>query len=568
MQRRITTSYRTPLSTPLSMQIMIATLSLAIVSINEAHAFSIDSGNSDLKMSLDTTVRYNQGWRTSGRDKTLANNVNFDEGNYLFDKGDVILSRLDLFSEFDLNWQNQYGLRVSGAAWYDHNFPDESESAPGLEAQANYRNNRFSGRVSRYYAGPSAEFRDYFVWGNFNIGTTELNAKLGSFAWLPGEFLFGNGSSVSYGMSPNDGLLSDLSPGASAKETALPIGQFATTWQFNPELSLNFQYTYEFEPSRVSEGGTYFAVSDGGLRGPDFLAPGVQRRSSREGDNGDIAIGLRWSPDWALDSSFGVWYRKFDDKNASWANQVIVQNPFAPHARAVYAKDIELYGLTWNGVYQSISIGAEVNYRRNMPLNSTGTTFLAIGQPEPEDLDGARGETVHALLSGAITLNENALFDSGSIATQLDFTHLVKVTDREQFYNGSESEGGSVAGRCQDNELLRNCSTKNAASFSASFIPVWQQALPSVDVSFPIFATYGLYGNPAAAGAGIPPEDSYLVKLGPRLEYFAGTMKHQFDLAYTHRDGRTGKIGSNNAYSGLANLHDRDTLILTYQTAF
>lgn len=546
---------------------MLASLCLAIGSINQAQAFSIDSGNPDLTMSLDTTVRYNQGWRASGRDKALANNVNFDEGNYLFDKGEVILSRLDLFSEFDLNWQNRFGLRVSGAAWYDHNFPDQSESAPGLEARANYRNNQYSNVIDRYYAGPSAEFRDYFVWSNLSLGSTELNVKAGSFAWLPGEYLLGNGSSLSYSMTPNDGLLSDLSPGASAKETALPIGQLATTWQLLPELSVMFQYTYEFEPSRVSEGGTFFSVADGQLQGPDFLAPGVVRRDAIEGDNGDIAVGLRWSPAWAEDGSFGLWYRKFDDKFASWANQVIVLNPLAPYARAVYAKDIELFGLSWGGVWQSIGLGAEVNYRKNMPLNSTGQ-FIAIGQAEPDNLDGARGDTVHALISGAITINKNALFDSGSVAAQLDYMHLVDVTDNAQFFNASQSEGGSVAGRCTDKELLRNCSSKNAASIGVSFTPTWQQVLPSVDVSLPIFVNYGLYGNPAATNAGIAPQDSYLVKVGPRVEYFSGSHKHQLDLAYTHRDGRTGQIGGSNAYSGLAYLHDRDTLILTYQTAF
>ena len=553
---------RTSLSAP-----MAAGLCLAFGWANQAFAFGIDSGNPDLHMSLDTTVRYNQGWRVSGRDKDLANNVNFDEGNYLFDKGDVILSRLDLFSEFDLNWNNQYGMRVSGAAWYDHNFPDDSVSAPGLEKKANYQNNRFSGVVDRYYSGPSAEFRDYFAWGNFSVGSTDLNVRAGSFAWLPGEYLFGNGSSVSYSMTPNDGLLSDLSPGASAKETALPIGQIATTWQLIPELSVMLQYTYDFKPSRVSEGGTYFAVSDGALFGPDYLAPGVVRKDAREGDSGDVAVGLRWSPDWAEDSSFGLWYRKFDDKYASWANQVIVRNPTAPYARAVFAKDIELYGLTWNGVWKSAGLGAEINYRKNMPLNSTGQ-FIAIGKPEPDDLDGARGETMHALLSGAITLNKNAMFDNASIAAQLDYMHLVKVTDNKGFFNASESEGGSVTGRCADKELLRGCSTKNAASVSVAFTPVWQQVLPSVDMSLVTFLTYGLHGNPAAQNAGIPPEDSYLAKIGPRLEYFSGSMKHQFDLAYTVRNGRTGTLGGADAYSGLAYLHDRDTLILTYQTAF
>ncbi|MGP3792597.1 DUF1302 family protein, partial [Pseudomonas sp. B392_1p] len=206
----------------------------------------------------------------------------------------------------------------------------------------------------------------------------------------------------------------------------------------------------------------------------------------------------------------------------------------------------------------------------NMPLNSSHPVgaYIAVGQPEPSNLDGARGDTVHALLSGAVTLNKNAFFDNGSIAAQLDYMHLVKVTDQKDHFNASESEGGSVAGRCADKELLRNCSTKDALGFSVAFTPVWQQVLPSVDVSLVTFVTYGLYGNAAAAGAGIPPEDSYLAKIGPRVEYFSGNMKHQFDLAYTFRNGRTGTLGGADAYTGLAYLHDRDTLILTYQTAF
>lgn len=536
----------------------------------DVNAIDFDMTNPDFEARLDTTVRYNSGWRTSGRENGLVN-TNTDEGNYLFDKGDQVLSRVDIYSEFDLTYQGRYGARLSAAGWYDNNFPDKGESDPRFASQASYPNNRYSGYVDRYYQGPSAEFMDAFVWGNFNLGSTNLNVKAGRFAWLPGEFVFGNGGSVSYSMAPNDGMKSDLSPGASAKETALPIEQIGGIWQLTPQWSLMTQYTLEFRPSRISEGGTFFQVADVALEGPPRVNSLINRRDAHEGDNGDIAVGLKWQPDWADGDAFGLWYRRFDDKTASWNTQTVITGlagpiPTSGYARAVHAKDIELYGLTYNTLLDAWTVGAELNYRKNMPLLSTGS-FLALGgAPEP-DLEGARGNTLHALLSGIMTINKNSLFDSGALALQLDYTRLQSVTSNKARFNGRDSD---VAGRCQDHEVLRGCATRDALSLSSSFTPTWQQAFPSVDLSMPIVALYGIDGNAAAVGAGTLPEKSWLLRVGGRAEWLLGTHKHQFDLSYTTRDGMKDKLpgASTNSYSGLANLRDRDYVIFTYQTAF
>ena len=63
---------------------------------------------------------------------------------------------------------------------------------------------------------------------------------------------------------------------------------------------------------------------------------------------------------------------------------------------------------------------------------------------------------------------------------------------------------------------------------------------------------YGLKGNAAAVGAGTLPEGSYLFKPGIRVEYLKGAYKHQFDLAFTARGGKTGMLDNG---AGLSNPH-------------
>lgn len=553
----------------------VACISAAVAMAAPAAAFKIDTDSPDLELTLDTTLRYNSAVRTGERDPRLVSSPAVDEGNWLFDKNDVTLSRLDVYTEFDLNYRKNMGLRVSAAGWYDTNFPSKSVSAPRFAAVPNYARNDFTSYIDRYYKGPSAEFMDAFAWGNVDFGGTSLNVKAGRFAWLPGEFLFGNGGSVSYSMAPNDGRKSDLSPGASAKETALPLGQAAAIWQINNAFSLMGQYTAEFRSARISEGGTFWQVNDTALEGPPFIAnPTVPRGASFQGDKGDIALGLKWSPQALEGDSFGLWLRRFDDKNPSWLSQVAVAGNGARIGRAVYAKDIELIGLTYNALIGGWGTGVELNYRRKMPLNvksgfaystSPGTSLGLVNDP---GLEGPRGDTIHFLMSGALTINKNALFDSGSIALQFDAMNLQKITSGAALFNG---EGGNVA--CIDNPVLRGCSTRNAASIALSFTPVWQQVFPSTDISAPLFLTYGLKGNAAAVGAGITPEGSWLIRPGIRVEYLAGKYKHQFDLTFNARGGKTGTLftvpgGPQYFASGLANLRDRNYVNFTYQTAF
>jgi hypothetical protein len=540
-----------------------------------ALAFKINTGDADTTLSWDNTLRYNAAMRTKEQESALMRKFGIGGGDSLYGKNDLALSRLDLYSELDLNHKDLFGLRISAAAWYDHNFPD---SNPNVVTGSSYPGNQFNGYVKRYYQGPSGEFLDAFGWANAKLGETELNVKLGRLAWLPGEFLIANGNSLSYTMAPNDGQKGDLSPGASAKETAMPIAQLAAAWQLTPELTVLGQYTLEFRSSRISEGGTFFNTQgDTMLNGPTYVVPGtVPRAEAFEGKKGDVGLGIKWSPQWA-NGALSAWYRQFDDKNPSWPNQIFATAFVSPApgvtlpsgtARAVYAKDIKLVGLAYNTVIASWSTGFEINRRHDMPLASTGLYGTIPGATVNDPtMEGARGDTWHALMSAVQTLNKNALFDSGVLVLQLDYTRLSKITKNASFYNGAAS---GVANRCVNSEALRGCSTDNAWSAGVVFTPTWQQVFPSMDISLPVVALYGLSGTPAALNTSMLPEGSWLFKGGARLEWIVGSMKHQFDLAYTTRGGKTGVLPGQTAttYAGLANFRDRNYLSFTYQTGF
>src|ERR1700704_5234708 len=94
---------------------------MSSVLVQSAFAFEFETGNPDLKLRWDNTVRYTLADRVHGQSSNLINGpitTNQDDGDRSFNKG-VISNRLDLFSEFEVTYKNNFGARVSAAAWYD-----------------------------------------------------------------------------------------------------------------------------------------------------------------------------------------------------------------------------------------------------------------------------------------------------------------------------------------------------------------------------------------------------------------------------------------------------------------
>jgi len=124
-----------------------------------AQAFEVETGNPDLSVRWDNTVRMNYGVRAEARDNKIGSDARADEGDYSFNKGQAVAKRIDLLSELDVVWRKRHGFRLSGAGWFDDAYGNTSKSNPSaaLNGTPSYVNHEYSPTVKRLYHGPSGE---------------------------------------------------------------------------------------------------------------------------------------------------------------------------------------------------------------------------------------------------------------------------------------------------------------------------------------------------------------------------------------------------------------------------
>lgn len=547
-------------------------LSLALVGLfatASAHAIEIETDNPDLNVRFDNTVRYNVGQRIENRDPKIGNAPLSDEGTYSFDKNDVVSSRLDLLTELDVVYKGTMGFRVSAAGWYDDAHDGNSHSNPRLANISNYRNNRYSDYVNRYYGGPSGEILDAFVFGSFDLAdvTTRVKAGRHSLYWGESIFLGGNVHSVAYSQSGIDLQKGFSVPGSEAKELFRPLNQISTQTQLTNTLSVAAQYLFQWESARFSEGGTYLGAADATFYGPDrqFVTtvgtpPNVIPVFANRGpavnpsESGEYGVSARWSPEW-LDGTMGFYYRNFADK---LPQILLTQGAPAPRYNMVFADNIDLYGVSLSKNIAGVSVGAEMSYRHNTPLNTV--PFAPVGSvPARGETKGARGDTWHALINGVGSISKTPVFDSATWVTELTYSRWDKVTSGANFF---QAEGFAP---CNGRDKSDGCTTKDFVGLGAAFTPTWFQVFPGVDLSAPLNFSIGLMGNAPTVFGGNEDAGNYSVGLSADIQ-----QKYRVDLKYIDYMGRYKDNGQMvTAVNGLTTyLKDRGFISLTLKTTF
>lgn len=529
-----------------------------------AQAEAITTSNTDIEMRWDNTVRYNAGWRMEGSNPAFYKNPGYDETAGGGSRGDMIMNRLDLLSEFDFTYKEKYGFRVSGAAWTDGAYNGSSSTNPALTAGSNYRNGEYNSYAKRYIVGPSGEILDAFVFGRFDLGPTSLNVKLGKHNVYWGESLFSVGNGIAYSQGPVDTIKAATSPGVEAKETFLPQKQISAQWQLSNELSVAGYYAFEWNPYRLVPGGTYFATgdatrSDYATTSPVSIPNGEDIKPGRHGDYG---VNARWSPEW-MNGTVGLYYRKFDEKLPWGVTQLRAGSPLPTAVQLAFARGTELYGLSFTKNLSTLSLGAEMSYRKNTALNSNISAIPANGTNLTyEEAEGARGNTFHALVNGVYLLPETPLWQGGTLSAELNYSRLLSVTKNAQRYNGIDYACAATGG------VSTGCSTKNAWGTNISFTPAWTQALPGWDISMPATLAYQIKGNGAALGGGN--EGGLTWSLG-----IAGTLysRYDFSLRYVDSHGQyatnaAGVVTTTNGSSPNAVQNDHGWLSFTFKTTF
>jgi hypothetical protein len=535
-----------------------------------AGAFNIDTGNPDLKMRWDNQFRYNYGVRVHSQDQALLKNPNLDDGDRNFSKG-TVTNRLDILSDFDLQYKRNYGFRVSIAGWYDQRYNDPMDNN-SIGTSNNYKGGSqylgLSDRTKKYHMGPEAELMDAFVFGKVKLGEVPVNIKVGRHALYWGEsiFLSGHMNGISYSQMPLDLAKYYSTPGTEYKEFMRPLNQVSAQAQLTDTLSLSGQYFLQWEPSRYPEAGSYYGYDYLMRGGESYIYPGIgpiSHGNDIEPDGTkDWGVALHWSPT-ALQGKVGLYYRNFSDKypqlHFDWDNS----NYFAS-----YAQKIELYGVSFTRQILGVSVGMEYSYRRNMPLVNWGSNIYSgnpadlslayadKGLPGKGEVFTPRGNTHHAVLNIMTTANKTMLFDYADIMAEFTYARLDSVrsgatwfTDEEHNYTGNTIDHA----------------TRDAGGLQLYFQPKWYDVFgfPGMELSMPLTYYRGLFGNSVIQNGDAEGSGSWTAGLA--LDMF---QRYNLTLNFIRSFGKY-DVDQNGAASlfkgGGGAYEDRDWISLTFK---
>jgi hypothetical protein len=523
-----------------------------VLGLSAAQAVEIDVGNADLAIRWDNTARYNYMLRVESQDPNILNSANSDDGDRNFNKG-TVSNRIDLLSELDVVYKKSWGVRISGAGWYDAAARklDNTSVATSNHLVNGQQALGMSDTAKRYHQGLSGEILDAFVFGRADLGEMPLNFKLGRHTTFWGEALLSPIHSLSYGQAPLDLRKAAAVPGTEAKELFLPRNALSAQLQINPELSLAGQYFLDWAPFRIPEAGSYLGAGDMLQGGGEslILAPGVLFQHGTDvtpKKQGDWGLSARLRPDW-LDGTMGLYYRKTAD--------IQFQMHIAPATGQyylVYPSGIDVVGFSLAKNVAGVSVGAEVNYRKNMPLNSDAAVTMTA--PASGQTAGAVGDTWHAVINTLFSMGKTPLFDAASWITELQWNRWAKVRQGADLFKGRDDYTGV------------DKVTKDFVGLGVSFTPTWYQALPGVDLMLPLFYSVGLSGTSAVSGGGNKSAGNYSFGIGADVY-----QKYRFDLSYSDTFGPYRVDAASGAISSAANTamtKDRGFVSLTFKTTF
>ena len=604
--------------------IPLRAITLAIASalgaMGAAQAMEFNTGNEDLSVRWDNTVKLNYAHRVNKQSPAIINTIGFDDGDRNFNRGPVS-ERVDVLSEFDLVYKKSMGFRVSGSGWYDaayRSLDNDSVATSNHIGDGDKPALGLSNFTKRYFKGPSGELLDAFVFGSFELSGMPVNVKAGRHTVFWGEAVLNPLHSISYGQSSIDIGKQSAVPGTEAKELFRPRNQISAQLQATPELSFGAQYFFNWEGAHASEAGSYLGAQDYILNGGESLALTPGARLLRGNDikpekRGDYGFQSRWAPDWA-DATIGAYYRSTSDvlpqaiiapswnitgvfpavpggactaiggtqlpaavvgpnrcffNNGQGAASQILQGNMGRYY-AAYADDIKVYGLSLSKNVAGVSVGGELSYRQNMPLVSSNAglngIFLlpsALAAAVPGSVSSLPGDGDVPGARGSTLHAVLNFFNTFANTPAFDSANMI-VEFSWNRWNSVSQNADAFSGTNSYAGIDKP--TKNFYGVNVSFTPVWFQVFPGVDLSAPISFAEGLKGNSAVLYGGNMHSGSYSAGVG--ADFY---QRHRFDLKYIDYFGpyETNSVGAITSFNGTGSLlKDRGMVSLTYKTTF
>ncbi|MEH6669276.1 DUF1302 domain-containing protein [Halopseudomonas sp.] len=334
-----------------------------------------------------------------------------DDGRLNYEAGDVFSKIFRGVHDLGFTYGDS-GAFFRGKYWYDFATKDGSQDFYDIEDD---------GRPP-LVKGAGVALLDAFVYHNYTIGNNPGNVRLGRQVVSWGESTFIQNSINS--INPVD-VAAFRRPGAEIKEGLLPVEMLYVSQGLTDNLSMEAFYQLKWAPFAIDNCGTFFGsdtlatgctdrlvvagadypqgdtVRDsddlGALGNVDYI---VRARKDKEAsDDGQFGVAFRYFSPELNDSEFGFYFMNYHSRTpfySSIAGRVLGPNAVAPifgpgvfgTLQPVpgidgangpagyffeYPEDIRLYGMSFQTMVGPASVGGEISYRPNMPMQiSTG----------------------------------------------------------------------------------------------------------------------------------------------------------------------------------------------------
>lgn len=509
---------------PLASAVAIATGALFLAS--SAQAFEVDTGNPDLAMRFDNTVKLSTAYRLENADPKLVNSFgafglpkafNFNAGNDNFRNKGVASKRVDLLSEFDLVYQRRFGFRLSGAAWYDDVYHHASDARDPFNGQSPV--NQFPDRTQRV-AGSDAEVLDAFMFGSWDLGEQRLSARFGRHALQYGESLFFGDNGIARAQGPIDinKLLS--SPNAQFKEIIRPVPQVSAQLQVTPDVAIGGYVQFGWEADRLPPAGSYFSTANipwgsdqnevigipaGPLAGNHVLHPG---RDQKPSDDGQFGLQLKWR---VGETDLGFYFARYHDKGGQLYGALNAFSPTNGQWFYAFPEAIKTAGVSASRTFGDVNLALEASVRDNMPLRSGPNIIYPsafVAQPKY-----ATGKTAHVNLSWLANFAPNIIARESTLIGEIAWNRVLSSDDPDR--------------------ELEHSRTRDATALHVVYTPTYRQVLPGLDLSVPIGLRYTLDGRSSVTMWDARGNGTFT--LGLEGNYLGAW---QVGLTYTHYIGK------------------------------
>lgn len=526
-----------------------------------AHAFKFDTGNPDLKMRWDNTLKYSTIYRLENPDQAQLDRyigTPAGDGDYNFKKG-IASSRLDWLTEFDLVHNGDKGIRISGTGWLDTVYQSSNDNNTPFTHNLSVPADEFTADTKEA-VGDDLRLLDAFAFYKGDIADMPARITIGRHTVVYGETLMSGANGIAAAQGPVDIVKAATVPGAQIKEFLLPTNQVSLTLRPTSGVSLGAYYQFEWQESDFFPAGSFLSPNDVvGPGGESFLnvLPAPRGGDLKPDDSGQWGAQLRYRPD-SVDVELGFYAANYHDKlpSAIYVDLGLAGSDVVPTSyRRAYQQDIRTYGFSASTVLGDDNVSIEISRRENAPItgglcnapDSCGyfiSDASALGGPayDKDNIGYAVGKTSHMTLVDIHLFQPSALLpDGGSVATQFDWHQVDSVT--------------------KNKNAIDPTTTKSASTITVAFTADFFQIADGLDMSIPVVLSRNVSGRSRAYVGWV--EDGGSIDIGANFTY---RNAWKGGINYHHFTGSEG--ASIGAGSFDQTQYDRDYLSLNLSRSF